>query len=251
MRIAAAVTCWQDVDSVTETLRSVAGRVDRVYLADGLIAGVPDLGLRDTTDLPAAVTDLADVIVRRGWSSQSVQRQALLDLARGDGCDWLLAIDSDETLEECGWTLRETLDGYPAAAYPLLVLTTDPADHAPRVHPHKLLHIPSWGGYASMGCHLSSRDGRIVTLDGGAATVMDGLWLLHDPGRRRGRRGRLRLSEHEAVIESHPAAAAVWTQPTPPPPCPDGRWCCPCCGRRYPHAAVCAAQHSPTQARPA
>lgn len=262
IRVAHGLFTWNDGRTPLEAcLRSTAGFVDELIIADGLIDGVPANGLPWHSDLrwlaEAAWLPGRVPIATKQWRSLSAACTWILEQARRLECDWLLYVDGDQELHGARY-LREYCDahrGQVAAPIPRV----DPG----MVHscPWQLVNVNKIRRYVA-GCFV------VETPDGGRLSLSPnhdtrcpmpdyGPWISHHPERRPSFRVLQRLGELETVLEppphdtaclqlpgegvSSPVVSGIASEPT---------WICTACGRRYQAPGVCQVEHAPIELRP-
>lgn len=218
LSIAHALFTWQDGREALEaSLRSTAGHVDHVLIADGLIDGVDDRGLpllsdlswlQDADWLPASVP-----VNAKAWRSLSAACNWLLETARAAGADWLLYVDADQELHNGDW-LRTWLQHEQGDAFPIV------RQDAHRIFaPWQVVRVSAFRRYIA-GCYvLETMAGDVVSLVPGGplrpewedhyATGSLAPWLSHHPDRRPPWRRPHRLGELETVLEPPPDRVTV------------------------------------------
>lgn len=225
MRIAHGLFVWQEPQEMLEAcLRSTADVVDEVIIAEGLIEGVPDLGLPHHTDLgwlvdadylPASVpisSKHASSEGLRPWPTLSSACTWILGKARQLDCDWLLYIDADQELHN-GDQLRDWLRATTASTLPL----TRQEPGGRMIVPWQCIHVPSFTRYVS-GCYvLETADGRVANLvppDSGwlKYALPSAPWISHHPERRPPWRRAQRLGSFETVLEPPPLDAVTLSE---------------------------------------
>lgn len=260
LSIAHALFTWQDGRVALEaSLRSTAGVVDHVLIADGLIDGVPDSGLpwlsdlswlQDADYLPASVP-----VNGKQWRTLSDACTWLLQKANMLGADWLLFIDADQELHN-GDRLRAWLERWEGDAFP--ILRQDPGNR--HGCPWQCIRVSAFTRYVA-GCYvIETTAGDVVSLvPDGLPPTMDfkqAPWISHHPERRPQWRVKHRLGALETILEPPPPAPALQIPPlmlqsaamdettttAGPPP-----FYCPACGTRYFGPGVCENQHEPTE----
>lgn len=220
MRIAHGLFLWQEPREVLEPcLRSTAPWVDEIIIAEGLIEGVPDLGLGMHSDLawlaePSDfLPDHVHISSRAGrsgtgytpWPTLSKACTYLLDKARSLQIDWLLYVDADQELHN-GEALRRHLEAWPGETYPLR--RAEP-DGRQMMVPWQAVRVEAFARYVS-GCYIVERqDGSRVNLVPSTDTshhywLPSAPWLSHHPERRPPWRRHQRLGSLEAVLEPPP-----------------------------------------------
>jgi hypothetical protein len=268
VRIAHGLITWQDGrDALEASLRSAAPYVDHTIIADGLIDGVPDLGLPWHSDLawlaedhdwlPASIpiSSHAAWPGLRPWPTLTRKAQWVMDAARRLGCDWLLVLDADEELHN-GEQLRDWLDGWGEPAFPI-----ERQDGPSRIKtPWHLVNLHRVARYRhGLGVVDLAEGGDPVWLvsDGTAEefSYRDAPWISHHPERRPPRRRHLRLGAYETKLEPLPDARPLQLPPivresaemvevvSSRPP----QWYCPGCGLRYFGPGNCTSGHGPIE----
>lgn len=223
--IAHGLFTWQDGRLALEaSLRSTAGFVDHVLIADGLIDGVPDLGLPHHSDL-SWLAEPSDWLPRRlpissgdgrgyfPWSSLSAACSWLLATARVYGADWLLFVDADQELHN-GDLLEPWLAAWEGDAFPIQRID---GPGRPMVCPWQAIRVSAFRRFVS-GCYvLETTAGDLVNLvpDGlGPETLLQTRpWISHHPERRPQWRAAHRLGSLETILEPPPAGVPTLTQP--------------------------------------
>lgn len=203
VRVCAGVITWQDGPALANAARSLAGCVDEIAVADGLIDGVDPEGLPWYSPL-ADLRAVSGHVETRLWRSQAEMRQWTLEEAGRLSCDWLIVVDADEQLHD-GTMLRGYLDtvaGAPAAPLPVGCTVTPGGrlDGGPLVQARcwqrwRLLQVEEWR-YAYGATVFEDTSGRTVELDsaGYGSDVPPGVpYLTHHPELRPERRQRIRL----------------------------------------------------------
>ena len=219
MRIAHGLFLWQEPRQVLEPcLRSVVPWVDEVIVAEGLIEGVPDLGLGSHTDL-AWLADPSDFlpdrihISSRGggrdnvgqtpWPTLSAACTWILKKAQSLDCDWLLYIDADQELHN-GPALRDWLGFW--GNMPAPIRRCEPSG-AQMCVPWQLIPTGLFARYVA-GCYLlETRDGRTVNLVPPGPRdpwPLSAPWISHHPERRPPWRRSQRLGSFETILEPPP-----------------------------------------------
>ncbi len=279
LSIAHGLFTWQDGRPAVEAaLQSTAGIVDHVLIADGLIHGVPDLGLphlsefswlQDARYLPPYVP-----INAKEWTSLSMACSWLLERARVAGADWLLFIDADQELHN-GELLQPWLEEWRGDVFP--IPRQDSASNR-IVAPWQLIRVAAFRRYVS-GCYvLEHMDGRVLSIvpEGPPPETLSRYlrvpWISHHPERRPPWRYHHRLGELETILEPPPSNRVViapseliqlprMSEPTPEeepvtePAAPDPEvaastppvlpaYYCPGCGTRYFGPGTCVNQHA-------
>lgn len=223
--IAHGLFTWQDGRVALEaSLRSTAGFVDHVLIADGLIDGVPDEGLPWVSNLdwmPAAEYLPARVpISTHGpwqgaapWETLSSACTWILQTAKMLGADWLLFIDADQELHG-GEYLHAYLQAWRGDAFPIQRID---GPGPPNVCPWQLIRVSAFRRYVS-GCYVLEREnGEHVNL---VPPGHEGLplyerrpWISHHPERRPPWRINNRLGKLETVLEPPPLDVPTLIQP--------------------------------------
>ena len=197
-------------------LRSTAGHVDEVIIAEGLIEGVPDLGLGAHTDL-GWLAEPSDYLPDRihisshaadagliPWPTFSASCTWILGKARQLDCEWLLFIDADQELHN-GDRLHDWLPTDDAIAAP--IRRSEPTG-LQMTCPWHLVHVPSIARYVS-GCSVvETPTGDTIDLvpPGPLDPWPPGSpWISHHPDRRPPWRRGLRLGQYETILEPPPA----------------------------------------------
>jgi hypothetical protein len=216
LSIAHGLFTWRDGRVALEAcLRSTAGIVDHVIIADGLIDGVPDNGqpwvselgwMVDADYLPARVP-ISTHGPHRGtvpWASLSDACNYLLGTAKQLGADWLLFVDGDQELHS-GENLSIWLNSCAGDAFPI----RRPERAGNMFCPWQLIRVSAFNRYLS-GCYILEHheqgpvslvpEGPIVTLP----PWPDIPWISHHPERRPPDRQSHRLGELEAKLEPPP-----------------------------------------------
>ena len=267
VKIAAGIITWRDGFALDNCLRSIAGVVDEIVIADGLIDGVEADGLppfSDREQLDRISVEYGSTIWADRWPSQSAQRDWTLQAARMLGCDWLLAIDADEELMNPR-ALRPWLEVWHWDAFPLPFYFTDTEAAHPAAF--KCLRVGSWRRYVCQGSFLENMAGEVVQVNGQTAwrgARESGMpYLVHRPELRPLERQTIRLSESEVALEPYPENVKVWQEPvyTPALLAPTGEilpgsleeahrlgfpiWYCNGCGARYAGPGSCTRGHAP------
>lgn len=217
-RIAHGLFTWQDGREALEAcLRSTAGIVDEVLIADGLISGVDpgglpmlsDLGwLADADYLPPHVP-----ISAKEWRSLSTACTWLLYQAKRLDCDWLLYIDGDQELHEPG-LLRTYLDSYQGDAFPISRVDLDLSrgQGIRRACPWQLVRVKPFTRYIA-GCFVIEHEhfGEMSLAPEGMPELApaDAPWISHHPERRPPHRQAHRLGNLETVLEPPPHVPQV------------------------------------------
>lgn len=258
MRVCAGIVSWQDGPALANAVGSVRDVCDEIVIVDGLIEGIDPHGLPALSNYDELRRYTPHVEQGR-WASQSAQRQRTLEFARDNGCDWLLAIDADEQLENAS-ALRAWLAIWHWDAFPLPFWVTEGQVVSAAF---KCLHVPSWRRYVCQGNILESSRGELVQLIGQTqwtrAREAKMPYLSHHPELRPEARRSIRLSEHETLLEPYPPGVKGWLEPTHSPLLlsADGEiasleraaelgmaiFYCPGCGRRYAGPGSCSRQH--------
>ncbi len=119
MKITAALAWWcEPVEFLDRMVASLAGVADQIVALDGVWEGVPHDLAYSTPEEHDAIANAAigagigyRVIEHDGtWVSQVEKRAKLMELA-GEGSDWVLVIDGDETIGHCDSdALRRSLE---------------------------------------------------------------------------------------------------------------------------------------------
>lgn len=224
--IAHGLFTWQDGRLALEAcLRSTSGIVDHVLIADGLIDGVPDLGLPHHSDLSWLADRSLDWLPNRipisdgdrggyyPWGSISSACSWLLETARAEGADWLLFIDGDQELHN-GPILREWLATWQGDAFPIQRID---GPGCPNVCPWQCVRVSAYRRYVA-GCYVLERmDGTLQNLVpqgvGGLPLYQGRPWISHHPERRPQWRQAQRLGTLEAILEPPPPGVPVLIQP--------------------------------------
>lgn len=272
MRVAHGLFLWQEPRSVLEPcLRSTVPHVDEVIIAEGLIEGVPDLGLAPHTDL-AWLAEPSDWLPEHiwisshendggilPWSSIAAACDWILAKARALHCDWLLFVDADQELHE-GESLKPWLADL--GQWPVAPLGRREPDGKAMPVLWQLLNVHAVRRYLS-GCHVVElASGPKVSLvppgplsywPVGAPAVP---WLSHHPERRPPWRRSMRLGAYENLTEPpHPPDLRPFVFPPILAPVsasdtsaadPAPAYYCPACGARYQGPGSCANNHPPT-----
>lgn len=253
-RIAHGLFTWQDGRPALEAcLRSTAGHVDEVIVADGLIDGVPAGGLPWHSDLAWLAEPLPWLPERitvscKQWRSLSAACTWILTEARRLGCDWLLYIDADQELHN-GGDLRgyvEQRNGQTAAPIPRV----DPG--LVHVCPWQLVNVNQISHYLA-GCFVVElTDGYPISLSPNGDVTRDHVpqhapWISHHPERRPPWRVHNRLGQLETVLEPPPFVDAlqlpVDVVQSPAVSTVEPAYMCPQCGTRYQGPGVCQNEH--------
>lgn len=202
-------------------LRSTAPYVDEIIIAEGLIEGVPDLGLGLHSDLawlaePSDfLPDRIHIASRAGrsgegvtpWPTLSSACTYILNKARELDCDWLLYVDADQELHN-GQQLRSWLN-YGGPVYPIRRVEPDGTQ---RRCPWQMIRVADFRRYLA-GCYvLEDSEGRTLDLvppDQGAfgnevfSSEFEP-WISHHPERRPPWRRGQRLGAFETILEPPP-----------------------------------------------
>lgn len=139
----------------------------------------------------------------------------LLHAARATDCDWTLMLDSDEELHNGEW-LRPLLERWPYSTCPVVF---EHFEGLPMRVGWKLLETRAWLCVARSHYWRHVKTGVTYNfvpehVDGLLADALKQLpWLSHHPNRRTGLRARVRLGEHEHVIEAAPPDAVDFRLP--------------------------------------
>lgn len=260
VRIAHALFTWQDGREPLEAaLRSTAGVVDEVLIADGLIDGVPDLGLSYLSDL-SWLQD-ADYLPERvpisakRWASLSAACTWLLTTAKQLDVDWLLYIDADQELHN-GEHLRPYLESWGGDAFPI-----PRQDQRRHLCPWQCVRVSAFTRYVA-GCFiLETTSGEQVSLvpPGGPDESLFEFermpWISHHPNRRPPWRRKQRLGQLETILEPPPPVEAIrlpslivsrLVEGSPGQAGPPA-WYCDQCGARYYGPGTCSNQHAPRE----
>lgn len=265
MRIAHGAFLWQDGRVALEAcLRSTVPHVDEVILADGLIDGVPDLGLPWHSDLAwladpsdflpdhMAISSKSSLPGERPWPTLSAACNWLLGKARALDCDWLLIVDADQELHN-GDALRAWLDSYDGDALPI----TRQEKNVRMLVPWQCIRVAAFTRYIAGTYILEHADGRTVNLVPDEGTAQHYLpsapWISHHPERRPPWRRAQRLGQYETVLEPPPPAVALQARSlvlespsmdeAAKPVASAPAYYCPGCGSRYFAPGVCANGH--------
>ncbi len=266
-KIAHGLLTWQDGRELLERcIRSTAPYVDHLLIAEGIIDGIPDLGLAPHSDLAwmAEPSDFlpAEIPIsskaawpgQAPWPTLSSKCNWLLGEARRRDCEWLLILDADEELHN-GDRLRAWLDSWPVdlAAFPISRKDGKSVKRAP----WHLLRVPLVKRYVHGVGYVELADGTVAWLvDEHSHDVPDlkrAPWLSHHPELRPPWRRGLRLGEWETRLEPQPSAPALQLprlgaySPAVNATGTSPRWYCPGCGRRYNAPGICAEFHPPTE----
>lgn len=254
MEIAHGLFTWQDGRTALEaSLRSTAGYVDHLLIADGLIQGVDAGGLPPFSDfswldanhghdwLPAEIPTSA-----RPWPTLSEACTWLLRTARSLGCEWLLFVDADQELHNAA-ALRDHLEGWRGqVAYP--IARADPGGlHA---CPWQCVRVPAISHYVA-GCFVVElTDGQVVSLvpAGPSPPVLNAHapWISHHPERRPPGRQSHRLGNLETVLEPPPPGVPTLHLPSHligSRAMGEASHYCDQCGERYDGPGVCDNGH--------
>ena len=208
-RIAHGLFTWQDGRTALEgSLRSTAGHVDEVLIADGLIHGVDpgnlpwlsDLSwLQDADYLPASVP-----VNGKEWRGLSFMCNWILEQARERACEWIIFVDGDQELHG-GERLREWLAAWPADAFPI-----SRADNG-KLHPcpWHVIRVDAFERYlAGCWCLEHRRFGAVSLVPSGRVEPMLPLgapWISHHPERRsQERQAVTRYGQLEVPLEPPP-----------------------------------------------
>lgn len=265
MKIAHGLFTWQDGRAALEAcLRSTAGIVDEVIIAEGLIEGVPDLGLPWHSDLtwmvgadylPARVpisSKEARGVGLAPWGTLSAACNWILGTAARLGCEWLLYVDGDQELHN-GGQLRAWLESYEGDAFPI-----PRQDLVRHPCPWQCVRVPAIRRYVA-GCYvveMTSGELRHLTLDEvpDGDVFKDAPWISHHPERRPPWRRHQRLGQLETILEPPPPALSLLPPPLMVEVSPMGttetgapEWYCPGCGARYFGPGICQAGHTPQE----
>lgn len=265
VRIAHGLFTWQAGRPALEAcLLSTAGVVDEVIIADGLIDGVPDLGLPALSDL-SWLQD-ADYLPPRvpvnakRWSSLSAACNWILATARQLEVDWILYVDDDHELHNPA-ALRSYLENWPGIAFPI-----PRQDQRRHLCPWQCIRVDAFTRYLA-GCFvLETTSGAKVSLvtSGGpeeSRFEWKGMpWLSHHHDRLPPWRRAHRLGHLETVLEPPPIDALETVDlPLPGVDVVSVRmsetdvvsgapaWYCDQCGTRYYGPGLCSNQHPPRE----
>jgi hypothetical protein len=220
--IAHGLFTWQDGRPALEAaLRSTAGYVDHVLIADGLIDGVPSSGLPELSDLswlPQAgylpmsrgnrrehpLSDRDPWVAAHRWPGLSAACSWLLDRARYVGADWLLYIDADQELHG-GQYLHEWLSGWDGDAFPIQRID---GPGPPVACPWQCVRVAAFKRYVA-GCYIvETASGTVVDLAPRGSTPEPlweyRPWISHHPERRPPWRRDHRLGSLETILEPPP-----------------------------------------------
>lgn len=212
LRIAHGLFTWQDGREALEAcLRSTAGVVDELIIADGLIQGVDPAGLPFLSDLgwlvdadylPAHVP-----ISAKEWRSLSAACTWILHQAKMLQCDWLLFVDADQELHQPE-LLRTYLEAYPGDAFPISRVDNG----TKRAVPWQLVRVGAFERYVA-GCFVVEHKhfGEMSLAPEGMPELApaDAPWLSHHPERRPPGRYKHRLGDLEVILEPPPRVPQV------------------------------------------
>lgn len=217
-RIAHGLFTWQDGRTALEaSLRSTAGIVDEVIIADGLIQGVDpgdlpwlsDLSFLSTASyLPASVP-----VSGKEWRGLSAMCNFILETARERGCEWVLFVDGDQELHD-GARLREWLRSWPADAFPISRVDNG----RPHPCPWHCVRVGAFHRYlAGCWCLEHRRLGPVSLVPDRVAPMLppSAPWLSHHPERRPPKRQAVtRLGQLEVKLEPPPDGVSALPVPS-------------------------------------
>jgi hypothetical protein len=212
LRIAHGLFTWQEDRTALEAcLRSTAGVVDELIIADGLIQGVDPQGLPFLSDLgwlvDANYLPERVPISAKEWRSLSAACTWILHQAKTLGCDWLLYIDADQELHN-GNALREWLTGFDGDAFPITRVDNGLRHGCP----WQLVRVSAFRRYIA-GCFVVEHErwGEMtLVLEGMPELAPDSApWISHHPERRPPHRQSHRLGHLETVLEPPPHVPQV------------------------------------------
>lgn len=229
--IAHGLFTWQDGRLALEAcLRSTAGYVDHVLIADGLIDGVPSGGLPELSDLSwlqgadwlpesrgnrreSPLSDRDPWISAHRWPTLSAACSWLLDRARYARADWLLFIDGDQELHGAEY-LHEWLASWEGDAFPIQRVD---GPGVPNVCPWQCVRVSAFRRYVS-GCYVLERtNGELANLVPQTSERLPLYerrpWISHHPERRPQWRQGQRLGSLETILEPPPLDAPLLIQP--------------------------------------
>jgi hypothetical protein len=212
LRIAHGLFTWQEPQPMMEAcLRSTAGIIDELIIADGLVQGIDPGGypflsdlswLQDANYLPRSVP-----ISAKEWRNLSSMCTWILHKAKQLDCDWLLYIDSDMELHN-GDNLREWLAAYTGDAFPITRVDNG-LRHA---CPWHLIRVSAFSRYVA-GCFIveHERFGECTLVPDGMPELApeSAPWISHHPERRPPGRHEIRFGYMETILEPPPHVPQV------------------------------------------